>query len=82
MGMVQRTIFKEILKMTNKEKIKRDISLAFDFAGKIIETPELLNDIPDNTTLRFISNDQVLKEKTKDRIKKKYIRVVNQFEIL
>ena len=68
--------------MTNKEKIKRDLSLAFDFAEKIVESPELLKDIPDSTTLRFISTDQGIKEKTKDRVKRKYIRVVNQFEIL
>ena len=36
-----RTILKENLIMTNKEKIKRDLSLAFDFAQKIIESPEL-----------------------------------------
>jgi hypothetical protein len=68
--------------MTNKEKVKRDISLAFEFAEKIIDSPELLNDIPDNTTLRFISSDQGLKEKIKDRGKRNYIKVIRQFEIL
>jgi hypothetical protein len=68
--------------MTNKEKINRDISLAFEFAEKIIDSPELLNNIPDNTTLRFISSDQGIKEKIKDRVKRKYIRVIKQFEIL
>jgi hypothetical protein len=68
--------------MTNREKVKRDISLAFEFAEKVIDNPELLNEIPDHTTIRFISSDQGIKEKVKDKLKRKYIKVFNQFEIL
>ena len=40
--------------MTNKETINRNIGLAFDLLHKINKSPELLDKIPNGTTIDFI----------------------------
>lgn len=68
--------------MTNKETINRNIGLAFDLLHKINRDPELLNKIPNGTTIEFIEKDFLKKEKEDAFTKKrKYIMVKNEFEI-
>lgn len=69
--------------MTNKEQIQRDIAVAFDFAEQIIDNPELLDKIPEGTSITFLDDENVKPEKTRDkRPEKKYVKVKRHFEIL
>jgi len=68
--------------MTNKEKIKKDISVAFDFAEKIINEPEILEKISSGSTIQFLDSGVENREKKEEKRKRKYVRVRNQFELL
>jgi len=69
--------------MTNKEQIQRDIAVAFDFAGQIIDNPTLLDKIPEGASITFLDDENVKAEKHKDkRPEKKYVKVKRLFEIL
>jgi len=68
--------------MTNKEKIKKDIVVSFDFAEKIINEPEILDKISTGSTIRFLDPGTRDHEKKEEKRKKKYVRVRNQFELL
>jgi hypothetical protein len=69
--------------LTNKEQIKRDIAIAFDFVEQIIENPELLDKIPDGASITFLDDENVKKEKRINKItKKKYVKVKRHFEVL
>ena len=69
--------------MSNKEQIQRDIAIAFDFVGQIIDHPDLLNKIPDGAEITFLDNENVKLEKLviKDTAKK-YVKVRRHFEVL
>jgi hypothetical protein len=72
--------------MTNKEKMERNIGLAFDFVNYLIDNPEMVDNLPEHSRLEFIEKDFPKIEKTQDdksdsRLKKKYVRVRNNFEI-
>jgi hypothetical protein len=49
--------------MTNKEQIQRDIAIAFDFVEQIIDNPDILDKIPDGTTIAFLDGENVKPEK-------------------
>jgi len=68
--------------MTNKEKIRKDIAISFDFAEQIINTPEMLDKIPDGSSIRFLDDEIATHENKSDRGRKKYVRVKKQFELL
>ena len=68
--------------MTNKEKIKKDISIAFDFAEKIIDEPALLDEISTGSTVQFLDPGAENREKKEEKRKRKFVRVRNQFELL
>jgi len=68
--------------MTNKEKIKKDIAVAFDFAEKIINEPEILEKISNGSTIHFLDPGVENREKKEEKRKRKYVRVRNQFEVL
>jgi len=68
--------------MTNKEKIKKDIAIAFDFAEKIIDDPEILEKISTGSTIHFLDSGAENPEKKAEKRKKRYVRVRNQFELL
>ena len=55
--------------------------LAFDLLHKINKSPELLDKIPNGTTIDFIEKDFPKKEKDAVIKKRKYIRIKNEFEI-
>jgi len=67
--------------MTKKEKIRKEISLAFAFAREILNDPSLLNQIPDGATIDFLEEGEPVVEKS-DSKGKKYIRVKKRFEVL
>ena len=69
--------------MTNKEQIQRDIAIAFDFVEQIIETPDILEKIPDGISVTFLDSENVKPEKSSARdTEKKYVRVKRRFEVL
>ncbi|HNS16272.1 MAG TPA: hypothetical protein PKI34_00445 [Bacteroidales bacterium] len=68
--------------MTNREKIKMDISTAFDFAEKVISEPEILDKISTGTTVDFLESGMEKHEKQTESKKRKYVRVKHQFEVL
>ncbi len=69
--------------MTNKEQIRRDIAVAFDFAEQIIENPYLLDEIPEGSSITFLDDENVKTEKHQDRRPaKKYVKVKRHFELL
>ena len=69
--------------MQNNEKIKRDLAIGLDFVETIIQNPELLDEIPNGTTISFLDRT-ILKTETKkeQRMKRKYVKVKRKFELL
>lgn len=72
--------------MTNKETIERKIGLTFDFVNHLIDNPILAENLPDDFKLEFIEKDFPNIEKKEQveldaKIKRKYVRVRNTFEI-
>lgn len=81
--MVQRALFKEVKKMTNKETITRNIGLTFGFVNHLIDNPHLIDNLPDNFRLIFVEPDFINTTKSNDEklnqnVDKKYVR--NTFE--
>ena len=69
--------------MTNKEQIQRNIAIAFDFVEQIIDAPDILDKIPDGSSITFLDSENVKPEKRIGRsIAKKYIKVKRHFEVL
>ena len=71
--------------MTNKETIKRNIGLTFDFVNHLIDDQSELEKLPDNFTVEFIEKDfpklqrrQEMQQSAADT-KRKYIQVKNSF---
>lgn len=68
--------------MTNKETVNRNIGLSFDFIRQVIQSPNLLDDIEDNTTIEFLQKDYPEREKVHKVIPDKYVKVKRTFELL
>ncbi|NPA68759.1 MAG: hypothetical protein GXO50_09150 [Chlorobi bacterium] len=68
--------------MTNKETVNRNIGLTFDFIKQIIEDPEILDNIKDNSTIEFLQKDYPEREKSKQVIADKFIKVRRKFELI
>jgi len=72
--------------MTNKETVERNIGLTFDLVNHIIDSPDNLEKIPDNTTIQFIEKDfPILESNTPGKKrpgKSKQVRVRNSFELI
>ncbi|HHH55366.1 MAG TPA: hypothetical protein ENK91_17040 [Bacteroidetes bacterium] len=68
--------------MTNKETVNRNIGLTFDFARQIIENPELLDKLTDNSTIEFLQKDYPEREHTKRIITDRFIKVKRNFELI
>ncbi|MBI4647099.1 MAG: hypothetical protein HY738_11040 [Bacteroidia bacterium] len=69
--------------MTNKEQIKRDITVAFDFVEQIIDNPDILDKIPDGAAITFLDGENTKIERNTDKETiKKYVKVKRQFEVL
>jgi hypothetical protein len=69
--------------MTNKDQIKKDIVVAFDFAEQIIDNPAILDKIPEGASVTFLDDENIKTEKLADKIpSKKYVSVKRHFEVL
>ena len=69
--------------MQNNEKIKRDLAIGLDFVETIIQNPELLDEIPNGTTISFLDRATLKTETKKEqRMKRKYVKVERKFELL
>ena len=73
--------------MTNKETINRNIGLTFDFLRQVIKNPDLLNEIPDGSTLEFVEKDFTKIEKPTTSLaskgkKRKYLKVKSELELI
>ncbi len=72
--------------MTNKETVERNIGLTFDFVNHLIDNLTLAENLPDDFKLEFIEKDFPNIEKKgqselEPKVKRKYVRVRNTFEI-
>ena len=69
--------------MTNKEQIQRDIAVAFDFVEQIIDHPELIDQIPEGSSITFIDEENKKTERRSSKLpQKKYVKVKRHFEVL
>jgi len=68
--------------MTNKETINRNIGLTFDFVGQIINDPELLDSVDDDSTIEFLQKDYPEKEGARQKVADKFIKVNRSFELI
>ena len=68
--------------MTNKETVNRNIGLLFDFVKQIVKNPEILDKIENNSTIEFLQKDYPEREKIKQVIADKYIKVKRNFEMI
>jgi len=68
--------------MTNKETVNRNIGLSFDFIKQIVKTPEVMDEIKNNSTIEFLQKDYPEREKTKQIIANKFIKVKRSFEMI
>ena len=68
--------------MTNKETINRNVGLSFDFIRQIVKNPELIEEIENNSTIEFLQKDYPEREKTKQIIANKFIKVKRIFEMI
>jgi len=76
--------------MTAKETMNRNIGLTFDFLRQVLKSPDLLNEIPDGSTLEFVEKDFSHVEKSpnsktdsiKKRANRKYLKVKSELELV
>ena len=68
--------------MTNKETINRNIGLTFDFARQIVENPELIDKLKDNSIIEFLQKDYPEREKANGIVADKFIKVKRSFELI
>ena len=75
--------------MTSKEKIRKDISLAFDFLEYLVVHPKELNKIKNNSAITFLDdNKTVLENPPASKAGKKtpsprnYVKVKKEFEVV
>ena len=68
--------------MTNKETVNRNVGLSFDFIRQIVKNPEMIDKIKNNTTIEFLQKDYPEREKTKQVIADKFIKVKRNFELI
>lgn len=62
--------------MQNNEKIKSDMAIGLDFVEAIIQNPELLDEIPNGTTISFLDRPTPKTETMEEqRMKRKYVKV-------
>lgn len=66
--------------MSKKEKTKKDIEMAFDFARYLIDHPEMIDKIPNGSEISFNESSKPKKDKPKTR-KPLRVDVKHAFEI-
>ena len=68
--------------MTNKETVNRNLGLSFDFIRQIVKNPKMIDKIENNSTIEFLQKDYPEREKTKQIIADKFIKVKRDFEMI
>lgn len=68
--------------MTNKETVNRNVGLSFDFIRQIVRNVEMIDKIENNSTIEFLPKDYPEREKTKQVIAHKFIKVKRNFELI
>ena len=68
--------------MTNKETVNRNIGLSFDFIKQIIENPEMIKKIKNNSIIEFLQKDYPEREGTIKTMPDKFIKVKRNFEMI
>lgn len=69
--------------MQNNERIERDLAIGLDFVENIIQNPDLLDEIPDGTTISFLDRATPKTETMKEqKMNRKYVKVKRDFELL
>jgi len=68
--------------MTNKETVARNVGQSFDFIKQIVKNPTMIDEIENNSTIEFLQKDYPEREKTKQIIADKFIKVKRDFEII
>ena len=68
--------------MTNKETVNRNIGLTFDFIRQIVDNPEIIDNIDNNSTIEFLQKDYPEREKSRQIIPDKFIKVKRNFEMI
>ena len=68
--------------MTNKETVNRNIGLSFDFMRQIVNNPEMIDNLENNSTIEFLQKDYPEREKIKQIIPDKFIKVKRNFEMI
>lgn len=68
--------------MTKKEKINRNIGLTFDFLWQVVDKPKTIDTIPSGSILEFVEKDFSTIEKVKGKLKRKYLKVTSQIEVI
>ncbi len=68
--------------MTNKETVNRNVGLSFDFIRQIVNRPDIIDEIEDNSIIEFLQKDYPEREKTKRIIAHKFIKVKRHFELI
>jgi len=68
--------------MTNKETINRNIGLTFDFVRQLVENPELIQQVEDDSVIEFLQKDYPEREGTNQIIADKFIKVKRNFEMI
>lgn len=66
--------------MTNKETVTRNVGLSFDFIKQMVKNPTMIDEIENNSTIEFLQKDYPEREKTKQIIADKFIKVKRDFE--
>jgi hypothetical protein len=69
--------------MSNKDQIQSDIAIGFDFVEKILQNPDLLDNIPDGAAISFLDSEHPKVEKPNElNLNKKYVKVRRDFIFL
>jgi hypothetical protein len=68
--------------MTNKEIVNRNIGLSFDFIRQIIDNPELLDNVENNSVVDFLQKDYPEREDANSKPANKYFKVKRTFEVI
>jgi len=68
--------------MTNTEKINWDLAIGLDFVESIIAYPDMLDKIPDGSTISFLDNaSPKIETKEEQKMNRKYVKVKREFEL-
>ncbi len=67
--------------MTNKETVKKNLELTFEFVHQILDNPKLAEQLPDTCEIDFIEKD-FSSQSEHELTKKKLIKVNHNFEIV